>query len=246
MGYSSSRRLVFVAVSQAALLLAPVAVSTVGAAPNAPAAIEIRVYDQAARPQAPIVVSALQQSVTRMLKREGVNVAFVDCARPASCRDVPSPETLVLRLAPGLHPVRARQCGVASIAEGRQRGVLMTIFRGCAAATMTDLRDIAKVQGGGAFALMQLTEADIVGVFVVHELIHLVLPHETHGRGLFKATLDARDWWDVASRQPDLDGRLMTRLRQALGPDSLARRASFGAGMLQATATPSTDIIEVH
>ena len=170
--------------------------------------------------------------MTRVLKGKGLEVVFVDCARPGNCHDVPAPETLVLRLAPGLHPLRARQCGVASIGEGRQRGVLMTIFRGCAENTRRDLREIAKAQGGGAAALLSLSSADIVSVFAVHELIHLVLPEEAHGIGLFKATIEARDWWDVASRQPNLDTRLMTRVRQALGTERLAAHAVRSAGGL--------------
>lgn len=231
MAFSSSRHLVFAAVAHAALLLAPMAAAPAVAASAPGVTIEIRVYDQA--PQDPIGVSSLQQSVTRVLKGNGINIVFVDCARPGSCVALPTADTLVLRLAPGLHPVRARQCGVASIGEGRQRGVLMTIFRGCAANTRTDLREMAKTQGGGAIALLSLSEADILSVFAVHELIHLVLPDEAHGSGLFKATLDARDWWDVASRQPNLNGRLMTRVRQALalGTGSLAHAVRSARGI---------------
>jgi hypothetical protein len=228
LAFSSSRHLVFAIAIQTALW-APMTVASVDAAVAAAVKIEIRVYDQAA--QNPIGVPALQQSVGRVLKGNGIDVVFVDCARPGNCGEVPTPDTLVLRLAPGLHPVRARQCGVASIGEGGQRGVLMTIFRGCAANTRTDLREIAKAQGGGALALLSLSEADILSVFAIHELIHLVLPDEAHGIGLFKATLEARDWWDVASRQPNFERQLMTRLRQALGPDSLAHAVRSPGGL---------------
>ena len=175
--------------------------------------------------------------MTRLLDSvsAGLDVSFVDCAKPDAC-GTPSPSTLVLRLTPGRHPVAARQCGEATVGKSGQRGVLMTIFRGCVLDTRHELRAGAIAQQGIAFSLMSLTEADILATIVVHELIHLVLPEEVHGKGLFKATLDARDWVEIAGGWPQLDSALVSRLGRALADEPITHtvvatnRAAGGAG----------------
>src|SRR5688572_26933662 len=177
--------------------------------------VVIRVYELGTRSQG--LTEGLAGSVTELLKRvdAGIDVLLVDCARPGACSDV-ARDTLVLRLAPGSHATAPRQCGEASKGVGRQRGVLMTVFRGCVLETQRELRDGAIAQQGIGFAILSLKEADILAAVVVHELIHLVLPDEVHGKGLFKAKLDARDWVDIAGGWPHLDNALVSRLGQAL------------------------------
>jgi hypothetical protein len=186
------------------------------AAPSPQATVVVRVYELGGT-KGPELVEALSASVTRLLKRVDTNldIEFVDCARPQACAAV-APGALVLRLTPGVHPVLPHQCGEASKGAGTQRGVLMTIFRGCVAETRRELRAGAIAEQGISFALLTLRESDILGAVVVHELIHLVLPEEVHGRGLFKATLDPRDWLDMVAGWPQLDTSLVSRLDRAL------------------------------
>jgi hypothetical protein len=194
------------------------------------ATIVVRVYELGSK--SPELTATLAESVTRLLQRvnASLDVLFVDCARPGACAE-PAPEKLVLRLAPGRHPVAARQCGEASLGTGGQRGVLMTVFRGCVLDTRRELRAGAIAEQGVAFALLSLSESDILGAVVVHELIHLMLPDEVHGKGLFKATLDARDWLEVAAGWPQLDTALVSRLDRALAlqppaPNVVAHRTN--------------------
>jgi hypothetical protein len=179
------------------------------------ARVLIRVYETGAR--SPELTAALSESMTRLLERvnPNIDVQFVDCARPQACVSV-SRSAFVLRLAPGVHPVAERQCGEATKGAGTQRGVLMTVFRGCIAETRREMRDGAITEQGISFALLSLSETDILAAVVVHELIHLVLPDEVHGKGLFKATLDARDWLDMVAGWPQLETALVSRLDRAL------------------------------
>ncbi len=216
----STRRIVPLAALLTAPLLAPPAIARAEAAGAAadkhPATVVVRVYELGAT-RSPELVATLSNSVTRLLERVGTNldIQFVDCAKPQACASV-APNALVMRLAPGVHPVAPQQCGEASKGAGRQRGVLMTIFRGCVAETRRELRAGAIAEQGISFALLSVSETDILGAVVVHELIHLVLPDEVHGKGLFKATLDARDWLDMVSGWPQLDTALVSRLDRAL------------------------------
>jgi hypothetical protein len=228
----SAHRIVPVAAALTVVLLTPLTThaETSDRHPTSLEPVVIRVYEVGTKN--PELSAALESSVTRLLESvdANVDVLFVDCARENACTQ-PSPGTLVLRLAPGRHPNSARQCGEATAGPGGRRGVLMTVFRGCVVDTRRELRDGALTQQGAAFALLSLTESDIIGAVVVHELIHLVLPEELHGKGLFKATLDARDWMDVASGLPHLDTALISRLSRALTvqPVTLAAaRASAG------------------
>lgn len=229
----STNRVVPVAVALTAILLTPLAAraETSDRHPANLAPVVIRVYEVGTKN--PELTAALERSVTRLLESidASVGVLLVDCARENACTE-PSPGTLVLRLAPGRHPNSARQCGEATGGPGGRRGVLMTVFRGCVVDTRRELRDGALTQQGAAFALLSLTESDIIGAVVVHELIHLVLPEELHGKGLFKATLDARDWMDVASGLPHLDTALISRLSRALAvqPVTLAAARAGAAG----------------
>ena len=214
----STRRVVPLALLTAPLL-APLAIARAEAAVAAerhPATVVIRVYELGAE-RSPELTAALSSSVARLTERLDTNlgIQFVDCARPHACESV-APGAIVLRLAPGLHPTLPRQCGEATKGVRGQRGVLMTIFRGCVAETRRELRTGALSEQGVSFALLSLSEPDILGAVVVHELIHLVLPDEVHGRGLFKATLDPRDWMDMASGWPQLDAALVSRLDRAL------------------------------
>ena len=186
------------------------------AAGRPPATVVIRVYELGAT-RSPELTASLSNAVTRLLERVDMNVdvQFVDCARPQACASV-ARGALVLRLTPGLHPAAERQCGEASKGAGLQRGVLMTVFRGCVAETRRELRTGAITEQGISFALLSITESDILAAVVVHELIHLVLPDEIHGKGLFKATLDARDWLDLVNGWPQLDTALVSRLDRAL------------------------------
>jgi hypothetical protein len=183
--------------------------------------VVVRVYELGTK--SPRLTGELADSVTRLLKGVDarVNVLFVDCAQQDACVE-PAPDALVLRLTPGRHPVSTRQCGEASIGKPGQRGVLMTVFRGCVLDTRRELRADAIAEQGVAFALLSLSESDILGAVVVHELIHLALPEESHGKGLFKATLDARDWMELAAGWPQLDTALVSRLGRALAvpPDT--------------------------
>jgi hypothetical protein len=216
----STRRVVPLAALVAAPLLAPLAIALAEAAAvtaeRHPATVVIRVYELGAT-RSPELTTALSNAVTKLLERvdTNVNVQFVDCARPQACESV-ARDAIVLRLTPGLHPVLPRQCGEASKGAHGQRGVLMTIFRGCVADTRRELRNGAISEQGISFALLSLSEPDILAAVVVHELIHLVLPDEVHGRGLFKATLDPRDWLDMAAGWPQLDASLVSRLDRAL------------------------------
>jgi hypothetical protein len=216
----STRRVVPLAALLTAPLLAPLAIAPAEAAAAAadkhPATVVVRVYELGAT-RTPELTAALSDSVTRLLDRVDANldIQFVDCARPQACASV-ARGALVMRLVPGIHPVAPRQCGEASKGAGLQRGVLMTIFRGCVVETRRELRAGAISEQGISFALLSLRETDILGAVVVHELIHLVLPDETHGKGLFKATLDARDWLDMVAGWPQLDATLVSRLDRAL------------------------------
>lgn len=209
----------------AALVTAPLLVSLAIARAEAAAAnshsttVVVRVYELGAT-RSPELTAALSESVTRLLERVNTNIAvqFVDCAKPLACNSV-APGTFVMRLTPGVHPAAPRQCGEASKGVGQQRGVLMTIFRGCVLETRRELRAGAITEQGISFALLSLSESDILAAVVVHELIHLVLPDEVHGKGLFKATLDPRDWLDLVAGWPQLDTTLVSRLDRALaGP----------------------------
>jgi hypothetical protein len=210
-----TRRVVPLTVILTAPLIAALAAARAEAAERQSAAVVIRVYELGTR--SPELTEALAGSVTELLERAnaGIDVRFVDCARPGACSEV-ARDTLVLRLAQGVHATAPRQCGEAAKGAARQRGVLMTIFRGCVLETQRELRAGAITQQGIGFALLTLTEADILAALVVHELIHLVLPDEVHGKGLFKATLDARDWVDIAGGWPRLDTALVSRLGRAL------------------------------
>jgi len=220
----SARRVVPLAALLAAPLIAtlPIAhaeAADAGGAPapgRPPATVVIRVYELGAT-RSPELTASLSTAVTRLLERVDMNVdvQFVDCARPQACASV-ARGALVLRLTPGLHPAAERQCGEASKGAGLQRGVLMTVFRGCVAETRRELRTGAITEQGISFALLSITESDILAAVVVHELIHLVLPDEIHGKGLFKATLDARDWLDLVNGWPQLDTALVSRLDRAL------------------------------
>ena len=220
----SARRVVPLAALLAAPLIAtlPIAhaeAADAGGAPapgRPPATVVIRVYELGAT-RSPELTASLSNAVTRLLERVDMNVdvQFVDCARPQACASV-ARGALVLRLTPGLHPAAERQCGEASKGAGLQRGVLMTVFRGCVAETRRELRTGAITEQGISFALLSITESDILAAVVVHELIHLVLPDEIHGKGLFKATLDARDWLDLVNGWPQLDTALVSRLDRAL------------------------------
>jgi hypothetical protein len=200
-----------------ALLLAPFASTPAeAAASRQPATVVVRVYELGAT-RSPELTATLSNAVTRLLERVhiDVDVVFVDCAKPEACSSV-ARDAFVLRLVPGLHPVAQRQCGEASKGVGRQRGVLMTVFRGCVNETRRELRAGAIAQQGSGFALLSLAESEILATVVVHELIHLILPDEVHGKGLFKATLDARDWLDIVAGWPELDTALVSRLDRAL------------------------------
>jgi hypothetical protein len=215
----STRRVIPLAAILTAPLLAQLTIARAEAAARAadkpPATVLIRLYEIGAR--SPELTAALSESMTRLIERADLNmdVQFVDCARPQACVSV-SRSAFVLRLVPGVHPTAVRQCGEASKGAGTQRGVLMTVFRGCAAETRRELRSGAIWEQGVGFALLSLTETDILAAVVVHELIHLVLPDEVHGKGLFKATLDARDWLDMVTGWPKLDAALVSRLDRAL------------------------------
>jgi hypothetical protein len=199
----------------AAVLLAPQVATHADASGRDRATIVVRVYDLG--PRNPELTASLEQSVSRLLDGvdASVDMTFVDCAVPNACV-TPAPSALVLRLTAGRHPVAPRQCGEATVGRNGQRGVLMTIFGACVSQTRRELRAGAIAQQGIAFGLMSLTETDILGAIVVHELIHLVLPDEIHGKGLFKATLDARDWMEIAGGWPYLDSALVSRLDRAL------------------------------
>ena len=220
----SARRVVPLAALLAAPLIATLPIAHAEAADaggsaapgRPPATVVIRVYELGAT-RSPELTASLSNAVTRLLERVDMNVdvQFVDCARPQACASV-ARGALVLRLTPGLHPAAERQCGEASKGAGLQRGVLMTVFRGCVAETRRELRTGAITEQGISFALLSITESDILAAVVVHELIHLVLPDEIHGKGLFKATLDARDWLDLVNGWPQLDTALVSRLDRAL------------------------------
>lgn len=225
----SPRRVVPLAAILTAPLLAPLAMTRVeAAADKPPATVVVRVYELGAT-RTPELTEALSEAVTRLLHRVDMNVdvQFVDCARPQACTSV-SRGALVLRLTPGVHPAAARQCGEASKGAGTQRGVLMTIYRGCVAETRRELRAGAIAEQGATFALLSLSEIDILAAVVVHELIHLVLPGEDHGKGLFKATLDARDWLDMVGGWPQLDTALVSRLDRALASPPLGEHLIAG------------------
>jgi hypothetical protein len=215
-----TRRVVPLAALLTAPLLAPLAIARAEAAASAsdkhPATVVVRVYELGAT-RSPELTAALSDSMTRLLERVDTNldIQFVDCARPQACASV-ARGALVMRLVPGMHPTAPQQCGEASKGAGTQRGVLMTIFRGCVVETRRELRAGAIAEQGISFALLSLSEADILAAVVVHELIHLVLPGEVHGKGLFKATLDARDWLDMVAGWPQLDTALVSRLDRAL------------------------------
>jgi hypothetical protein len=218
----STRRVVPLAALLTAPLLAPPAIARAEAADGGAAAsrhpttVVVRVYELGTT-RSPELTASLSDSVTRLLDRVDMNVdvQFVDCGRPQACASV-ARGALVLRLTPGMHPVAQRQCGEASKGVGTQRGVLMTVFRGCVAETRRELRTGAITEQGISFALLSLSESDILAAVVVHELIHLVLPDEIHGKGLFKATLDARDWLDMVNGWPQLDTALVSRVARAL------------------------------
>jgi hypothetical protein len=220
----SARRVVPLAALLTAPLIAALPIARAEAADAAgaaaagrpPATVIIRVYELGAT-RSPELTASLSNAVTRLLDRVDINVdvQFVDCARPQACASV-ARGALVLRLTPGLHPAAERQCGEASKGAGLQRGVLMTVFRGCVAETRRELRMDAIAEQGISFALLSLTESDILAAVVLHELIHLVLPDEMHGKGLFKATLDPRDWLDMVNGWPQLDTALVSRLDRAL------------------------------
>jgi hypothetical protein len=206
-------------------LLAPLAIAhaeaaganaATAAADRPSATVVVRVYELGAT-RTPEMTTALSNAVTRLMDRVNldIDVQFVDCAIPEACSSV-ARGAFVMRLTPGLHPVSPRQCGEASKGVGPQRGVLMTIFRGCVSETRRELRAGAIAEQGISFSLLSVSETDILAAVVLHELIHLALPDEVHGKGLFKATLDPRDWLDMAAGWPQLDTALVSRLDRAL------------------------------
>lgn len=218
----STSRVVHVAALLTAPLLAPLLGARAAAAATATpparprATVVVRVYELGGA-RTPELTDALSHGVTRLLERANthVSVAFVDCSRPHAC-DTVARGALVLRLVPGMHAVVPKQCGEASKGVGRQRGVLMTVYRGCIDETRRELREGAIAEQGVTFALLALKDTDILAAVVVHELIHLILPDEAHGKGLFKATLDPRDWLDLAAGWSQLDTALVSRLDRAL------------------------------
>ncbi len=181
--------------------------------PSDVASVTVRVYQQGT--SSPGLVAALQQAVAGLLEGSGFGLALIDCDRRSECRKRLTNE-LVLRIVPGRHPTNPKVCGDAAVGSGRQRGVLMTVYGPCVTQIADELRWRA-VHPPVDVALLMLTETDVLAPIVVHEVIHLLLPGEVHGAGIWKAVLDLGDWERVAHGHLKLESTTAIRLREVLG-----------------------------
>ncbi len=192
--------------------LFPIADSGVAGSTSDVLSVTLRVYQPGT--YSPGLVVALQRAVTRLLEDSGFSLALVDCRRRPECR-VPVRHELILRMASGRHPTNPNVCGESVPGSAGQPGVLMTAFRACVTETTKTLRT-RSLLGGAASVLRFLTEADVLAPIVVHELIHLLLPGEVHGLGLWKGVLDQGDWERAAHGGLRLQSATATRLQEVL------------------------------
>ena len=93
--------------------------------------------------------------------------------------------------------------------------MLMTIYGGCVSGVTTALHQRA-LRPKPRAELLKLTEADVLAPILVHETVHLLLPGEAHGSGLWKGVLDLRDWERAAHAELRLEAGTAARVRGAL------------------------------
>ena len=179
------------------------------APPGAEPDVVIRMYQRSG--VSPLSAVELQHAITRLLEGVEFRVAITDCLRLPCGYKLASNE-LALRLLAGRDVDNPSVCGMAVPGRG-EPGILMTVYRDCVAETTRDLHALALRQG--LPDLRNLAEADVLAPIVLHEVIHLLLPEEAHGAGLFKGELHLGDWMDAADRLLALEPAMATRLRAA-------------------------------
>lgn len=188
-------------------------------ASTARADLVIRMYQ--VRVSSPTSAAELQQQLARLLAGFGFDVAVVDCFSQ-SCANPLAAYELALRLVGGRHPDRPDVCGMAQPGTTAEPGVLMTVYHGCVAQTARELQAMA-VHPEWPAILLKVTEADVLAPIVVHEMIHLLLPDEPHGTGLWKPHLHLDDWPRALEGALHLESALGARLRTALATRTAMR-----------------------
>ena len=171
----------------------------------------IRVYQIDYRPA---LVTELQHALTRLLEGSGFGLTLIDCTRDVHCQNEPDGNELVLRLMPGHNPNKPQACGIAHPDAAGNRGVFMTIFVACVSETTSRMRSLA-ARRDVDYTLMKLRELDVLAPIVVHETLHLLLPGEEHGLGLWKGALDQGDLERAIRGRLKLESKLAARARAA-------------------------------
>ena len=182
----------------------------------------IRVYQQGVYSRE--LVLNLQRAVSRLLDGSGIALAFIDCEGQPICNEGLRRDELVLRLVSGLHPTDSTTCGMAFRGTPGRPGVLMSVYRGCVLKTSKQLRGLA-LSRTRSTVLLELTEADMLAPIVIHEVVHLLLPGEAHGLGIWQAVLAADDWERLGNGELKLGADLTSRLRAVFSAQAPATHA---------------------
>ena len=180
----------------------------------------IRVYHQG--PHSPDLVLNMQRAVSRLLEGSGITLAFIDCDGQPLCNESLRRDELVLRLVDGHSPLDSKTCGMAFRGTPERPGVLMSVYRRCVIDTSQHLRALAMGRRAST-VLLELTEADMLAPIVVHEVVHLLLPAEPHGLGIWKAALTPDDWERLGEGELKLGAQLRARLRAVFSTPAPAR-----------------------
>jgi hypothetical protein len=159
-------------------------------------------------------VSGLQPAVARLLERSGFALFLVDCHDRGVCSK-PVTDELILRIVPGRNRTRPAICGEAMHGSEGRRSVLMTVYRDCVSSVTAALHEKA-LRPKPRADLLKLKPADVLAPILIHEALHLLLPGEAHGSGLWKGVLDLSDWERAAHAQLGLEPRTAARVRDAL------------------------------
>jgi hypothetical protein len=94
----------------------------------------------------------------------------------------------------------------------------MLVYGDCIRTVTGELR-VAALLGRASAHLQFLSEWDVLGPVVVHELVHLLLPDLPHGHGVMRAGLGLEDW---AAAGPRLDAHTAGRLAAAISARNAA------------------------
>jgi hypothetical protein len=154
---------------------------------NARPKITVRIYDYAE--VKPRTLAGAKREATSVLRKAGVETAWLDCYRangqenPACDRFLVATE-LVIRI---LRPAQATRaalrhdtCGIAVLPKNGGGGTYATVF-------YDGLEEVAKGQ--------RLRQRLILGHTLAHEIGHLLLGTTRHSRqGIMRAVLSSNDW----------------------------------------------------